>query len=86
MHGIGRQPTRDCQGCNEDRCPAALCPLCREEPDKPAHLLLRCPALMTRYTIIYNIHPELEEALETGVVAALAAAARRTQSRLATTV
>ena len=55
-----------------------------KEPDTPAHVLLRCPALMRlRHATLGHIHPRLEEVRETSVVAALAAAARRFQSRLA---
>ena len=85
LHRIGRYPTRDCQGCTGDRCPAARCPLCNEEPDKPDHLLLRCPALMgARLRATETIHPEPEEVQGSDVVAAMAAAARADQSREAT--
>ena len=85
MHRIGRFPTPSCPGCNEDTCPASLCQLCREEPDKPEHVLLRCPALMrVRHRECLTITPEVEEVRGTRAVAALAAAARTAQSRLAT--
>ncbi|KAF0295731.1 Ribonuclease H [Amphibalanus amphitrite] len=85
LHRIGRSPTRDCEGCNDDRCDGARCPICGEEADRPAHILLRCPALMrTRLQLTGSIHPDLEEVQETRVVAALAAASRNFQSRLAT--
>ena len=32
---IGRHPTRDCQQCGDLKCPAALCEVCREDPDTP---------------------------------------------------
>ena len=44
LHRIGRHPTRSCQQCGDLKCPAALCEVCREEADTPAHVLLRCPA------------------------------------------
>ncbi|KAF0308789.1 Retrovirus-related Pol polyprotein from type-1 retrotransposable element R1 4 [Amphibalanus amphitrite] len=88
LHRIGRSPSPipgGCQGCNRDDCRESWCPLCREEPDRPDHVLLRCPALMgTRSRTCYTIHPEPEEVRETAVVAALAAAARGAQSRQAT--
>ena len=85
LHRIGRHPTRDCEGCNDDGCPAMLCPICREEPDRPDHIALRCPALMRiRYRETGTINPTEEEVRGTAVVAALAAAARRFQSLEAT--
>ena len=88
LHRIGRPPAPipgGCQGCTSDDCRESWCPLCREEPDKPDHLLLRCPALMgTRTRTCFTIHPEPEEVRETATVAALAAAARGAQSRQAT--
>ena len=85
LHRIGRAPSPACGGCDADRCEAARCPICREEPDKPAHILLRCPALMrVRHRITGSINPVAEEVRGTDVVAALAAAARDFQSRTAT--
>ena len=46
LHRIGWHPTSNCESCNDDGCPAMLCPICREEPDGPDHIALRCPALM----------------------------------------
>ncbi|XP_043234483.1 uncharacterized protein LOC122387897 [Amphibalanus amphitrite] len=84
LHRIGAVPSVGCEGCRDEGCVAARCPLCNEEPDTPAHVLLRCPALMRlRHSTLGHIHPRLEEVRETSVVAALAAAARRFQSRLA---
>ena len=85
LHRIGRHPTVECRGCSRPGCPVARCPICREEPDRPDHLLLRCPALMwTRMRQTLTIHPEPEEVRGNAVVAALAAAARSAQSREAT--
>ena len=85
MHRIGRSPTLGYPGCSEEGCPASLCSLCREEPDKPGHVLLRCPALMgARHRTYLTISPEVEEVPGTRTVTALAAAARTAQSRLAT--
>ena len=85
LHRIGRAPSPTCGGCDDDQCEAARCPICREEPDKPDHVLLRCPALMQlRHRITGHINIIEEEARATDVVAALAAAARNIQSRTAT--
>ena len=57
----------------------------REEPDRPDHVLRRCPALMgTRLRRTGHINLTLEEVRGTELVAALAAAARAIQGRLAT--
>ena len=43
-------------------CPAMLCPICREEPDRPDHIALRCPALMRiRYRETGTTNPTEEE-------------------------
>ena len=58
--------------------------MCREEADTPGHVLLRCPALMrTRLRLLGTISPTLEEVRSAVVVAALGAAHRSLQSRLA---
>ena len=73
LHRIGRHPTRDCQQCGDLTCPAALCEVCREEADAPAHVLLRCPCLAgTRLRLFGNIHPDLTQLRDGGAVAALA--------------
>ena len=85
LHRIGWHPTSNCESCNDDGCPAMLCPICREEPDRPDHIALRCPALMRiRYRETGTTNPTEEEVRGTAVVAALAAAARRLQSLEAT--
>ncbi|KAF0314429.1 hypothetical protein FJT64_015127 [Amphibalanus amphitrite] len=86
LHRIGRNPGRDCAQCNSLTCRAAGCRCCgEEEADTPAHILLRCPALMRlRLRHLGNIHPSEEEVRGSGVVAALGAAARYLQSREAT--
>ncbi|XP_043205423.1 uncharacterized protein LOC122372368 [Amphibalanus amphitrite] len=82
MHRIGRNPTVECPGCNDHGCRAGRCPVCREEADTPGHVLLRCPALMNlRFRLLGTIHPSHEEIRSADVVAALAAATRRLQSR-----
>ena len=59
--------------------------MCREEADTPAHILLRCPALMnTRFRILGTIRPSAEDIRSAEVVAALGAAFRYLQSRTAT--
>lgn len=81
MHRVGRNPTPRCPQCNNLRCPAAKCRLCGEEPDTPAHVLLRCPALMgTRFRHLGSIYPDIEKIRSGDAVAAVAAAARRLQS------
>ena len=73
LHRIGRLPTPDCQQCGDLACPAALCRVCREEPDTPEHVMLRCPCLAgTRLRIFGTIHPETRQLRDGGAVAALA--------------
>ena len=83
LHRIGRNPTPDCERCEDVRCRGGLCPLCREEADTPQHVLLRCPALMQhRFRLTGNIHcPTREQARRSSYVAAMAAAFRRLQGR-----
>ena len=65
LQRIGRSPspiTGGCQGCSSDDCRESWFSLCREEPNKTDHLLLRCPALMGRRSRkCLTIHPEPEE-------------------------
>ena len=85
LHRIGREPSRQCAQCNDPRCRATWCRLCREGPDTPAHILLKCPALMaTRHRILGSINPRVEEMRRSDIVAALTGVARRLQSRPAT--
>ncbi|KAF0295398.1 Gag-Pol polyprotein [Amphibalanus amphitrite] len=85
LHRIGRSPGVRCEQCNNHGCPAAQCPICKEEADTPRHVLARCPALMgTRMRVLGSIHPHLMDLRDDDVVAALAAAARSLQSRSAT--
>ena len=73
MHRIGRHPTSACQQCSNLRCPAALCLVCREGPDTPAHVLLECPCLAgTRLRLFGNIYPDPTQLRDGGAVAALA--------------
>ena len=45
-HRVGQAPSRTCDRCgNQQRCPATLCLVCREEADTPKHVLPRYPAL-----------------------------------------
>ena len=85
LHRIGKNPSIDCEGCNNKGCAAARCILCREEADTPAHILLRCPALMhLRFRTLGTIRPTEEDVRSGAVVAALGAAYRSLQSRQAT--
>ncbi|XP_043207002.1 uncharacterized protein LOC122373221 [Amphibalanus amphitrite] len=85
LHRIGKKPTNDCAGCENKRCPAARCELCREEADTPAHVLMRCPALMnSRFRVFGSIHPTHEDLRSNDEVATLGAAFVSLQSRLAT--
>ena len=85
LHRIGKNPLIDCEGCTDMECAAALCTVCREEADTPAHILLRCPALMhTRLRLLGTILPTVEDVRSAEVVAALGAAYRSLQSRTAT--
>ena len=82
---VGLSPSRHCDQCEDQRCNAALCAVCREEADTPRHVLLRCPALMgTRYRLLGSIQPSPEDVRSSVIVAALGAAHRSLQSRLAT--
>ena len=84
-HRVGQSGTRLCAQCSDPRCSAALCPVCREEADTPEHVLLRCPALMsTRMRTLGTIMPRMEDVRAAAPVAALGAAHRTLQSRLAT--
>ena len=65
----------------EDQYPAARCPLHREEPDSPAHLLRYTVLVRTRHFTCHTIHPEPEENPEDLCCGTLAAVARRAQSR-----
>ena len=85
LHRIGKCPSRDCAACSSAACPAGRCPLCQEEADTPEHVLRRCPALMgLRHRLTGTISPSTLEVRSSEVVAALAAANRSLQSRLAT--
>ena len=83
LHRIGRNPTPDCERCEDVRCRGGLCSLCREEADTPQHVLLRCPALMQhRFRLTGNINcPTREEARSSSYIAAMAAAYRRFKDR-----
>ena len=82
---IGVLPTPTCGGCASLECGAARCPLCREAADTPRHVLRECPALMVRrHQLVGNISPDLAMLRSEDVVAALAAAVRTLQSRMAT--
>ena len=73
LHRIGRLPTQDCQQCGDLACPAALCRVCREEPDTPEHVMMRCPRLAgTRLRLFGTIYPETRQLRDGGAVAALA--------------
>jgi hypothetical protein len=64
LHRVGKSPTPQCAACNDQECSAALCPLCEEEADTPAHILLRCPALMgLRFRLTGSIHTPTSETL-----------------------
>ena len=85
LHRIGKNPSRQCPQCDDPRCPAGLCTACREENDTPAHVLLRCPALMAlRHRLTGGINLTTEETRRDDVIAALTAAYRWLQSHLAT--
>jgi len=85
LHWIGRNPSRECLKCDSLRCRGGWCRICREEADTPEHVLLRCPPLMIRRErLTGSIHPDPTEVRGSNVVAALAAASRTIQSRLAT--
>ena len=85
LHRIGRNPSPTCTGCADKSCPAALCPICREEADTPDHVLTRCPALAgTRLRCLGNIHTQPTELRRGDVVAALAAANRFLRSHTTT--
>ena len=81
---VGQAPTRTCDRFGDKRCPAALCPVCRAEPDTPEHLLLRCPALMTRLRQLGTIASSLEDVRGDNIVAVLGSAHRSFQSRTTT--
>ena len=84
-HRVGQAPSRACDRCEHKSCPAALCPVCREEADTPEHVLLRCPALMrTRFRLLGSIAPSMEDVRDDAIVAALGSAHRTLQSRTAT--
>ncbi|KAF0299195.1 hypothetical protein FJT64_000368 [Amphibalanus amphitrite] len=73
LHRIGRHPTPTCQQCEDLKCPAALCLVCREEADTPEHVLLHCPCLAgMRLRLFGNIHPDATRLRDGGAVAALA--------------
>ena len=85
-HRVGQAPSRACDRCENKRCPAALCLVCREEADTSEHILLRCPALMrTRFRLLGTIAPSPEDVRDDAIVAALGSAHRSLQSRSATT-
>ena len=85
LHRIGGNPSPECAQCSDAHCRASWCRLCREEPDTPAHILQRCPALMaTRHRLTGNINPRTEEVRDCEYVAAVAKTARRLQSHPAT--
>ena len=70
VHRIGRAPAPGCQGCTKDLCKASWCPLRREQPNLPDHVLRRCPALMgIRLRRTGNINLTLEEVRGTELVA-----------------
>ncbi|KAF0296692.1 Ribonuclease H [Amphibalanus amphitrite] len=73
LHRIGRHPTPTCQQCEDLKCPAALCLVCREEADTPEHVLLHCPCLAgMRLRLFGNIHPDATRLRDGEAVAALA--------------
>ena len=92
LHRIGRNPSNDCESCTDVECAAARCTLCQEEADTPAHVLLRCPALMiTRFRLLGTIRPTVEDVQSADVaphhivqVHTTLAAYRSLQSRSAT--
>ncbi|XP_043216170.1 uncharacterized protein LOC122378769 [Amphibalanus amphitrite] len=72
LHRIGRRPERDCPQCSDLACPAARCLVCREGPDTPEHVLLRCPCLAgARLRLLGNIRPDPTQLRDGGAVAAL---------------
>ena len=84
-HRVGQAPSRQSERCENPRCNAALCAVCREEADTPGHVLLRCPALMrTRHLLLGTISPTMEEVRSDAAVASLGTAYRFLQSRIAT--
>ena len=72
MHRIGRHPTPACRKCDLPNCKAAYCQVCREERDKPEHMLLRCPCLTgTRLRLFGTLHPAVTRLQGGGAEAAL---------------
>ena len=73
LHRIGRQPSQECQQCGDLACPAALCLVCREGPDTPEHVMLRCPCLAGgRLRLFGTIYPTASQLRDGGAVASLA--------------
>ncbi|KAF0304474.1 RNA-directed DNA polymerase from mobile element jockey [Amphibalanus amphitrite] len=73
LHRIGRHPTPTCQQCEDLKCRAALCLVCREEADTPEHVLLHCSCLAGMGLRLFgNIHPDATRLRDGGAVAALA--------------
>ena len=72
LHRIGRLPTPACGQCSDLACPAAACLVCREGPDTPEHVLLRCPCLAgLRLRLLGTIYIDEAQLRDGGVVAAL---------------
>lgn len=72
LHRIGRLPSPACQQCPDRGCPSARCIVCREGPDTPEHVLLRCPCLAgMRLRLFGTIYPSTEQLRDGGAVAAL---------------
>ena len=72
-----------CPSCGDEgvfagkKRPYSECPICREEPDGPGHVLLRCPALMAlRFNRTGAISISMVEARRTEYVGAMGTAFR----------
>ena len=74
LHRIGRQPTDECERCNDTDCPAGRCLVCGEAADTPAHVLLECPCLFgPRLRALGNIIGSREDVRRDDVMAVFAA-------------
>ena len=83
LHRIGRRPSPTCQQCSNLACPAARCLVCREGPDTPEHVLLRCPCLAgARLRLFGSIHLDPAQLRDVGAVAALSRGYLRHQEPL----
>ena len=84
-HRVVQNPSHQCEQCSDVRCEAALCEVCREEPDTLRHVLLCCPALMVaRLRLLSTISPCEEDVGSDRVVSTLVATYRSIRSRSAT--